>query len=68
MNHVDDKGHLPDWDNVKTLIKGKDKKERKAIEALYIATNKNNNKRTGDIVWSPIATGILMKKLKIPDD
>ena len=28
VNHMDDKGHLPDWDNVKTLIKGKDKKEK----------------------------------------
>ena len=52
VNHIDDKGHLPSWENATTLEKGLSKQQRKVKEALYIATNLNINKRTGDIKWT----------------
>ena len=55
VDHVDKAGHLPKWKEAKILQSGLDRKRRKVLEALYISTNKNINKRTGDIVWATTA-------------
>ena len=34
---------------------GLDRRKRKALEAMYITSRKNINKRTGDIVWAAAA-------------
>lgn len=44
VDHVDKDGH------VKSAEKWPEHKKRKVTEALYIPTNKNINKRTGDTV------------------
>lgn len=44
---VDDKGHLPKWDEAKVLKSNITKQQRKAVEFLYITDHKKNiNKRT----------------------
>jgi len=58
VNHVDDKGHLPKWDQAKVPKSDLTKQQRKAIEAFYITNSKNINKRTGDIVWADAAAQV----------
>ena len=58
VNHAVQEGHLPEWSQASTLRSGMTKKMRKVTEALYIATKKTINKRTGDIVWSETAAAI----------
>ena len=52
VNHIEDKGHLPKWEDAETVEKGISKQQRKVLEALHIATNDNINQRTGDIKWT----------------
>ena len=52
VNHLDIKGHLPDWKSASILEQGLRKQQRKVIESLYIATNVNINKRAGDLKWT----------------
>ena len=52
VTHIDDKGHLPKWEQAEVLEKGLSKQQRKVIEALYITINNNINQRTGDIKWT----------------
>ena len=58
VDHIDKEGHLPEWSQASVLRSGLDRKLRKVTEALYIATKKTVNKRTGDIVWSETAARI----------
>ena len=51
VNHIDERGHLPNWERAVILEKGIDKLQRKTLEALHITINENLNQRTGDIKW-----------------
>ena len=46
--HIDETGHLPNWDEIKTRYLGLDKKMRKLTEAALISSNnKTTNHREG---------------------
>ena len=45
--HIEETGHLPDWQSAYTIDKGLKKQDRKIIEAAHITTNKNINTATG---------------------
>ena len=59
--HVDEQGHLPDWDGAKVLHKGLGKGERKLTEAAYICSNRSTNHREG---FYRIANGTAEKILE----
>ncbi|XP_076029832.1 uncharacterized protein LOC143018358 [Oratosquilla oratoria] len=52
VNHVEQEGHLPDWQQAEIIRKGLRKGQRKVIEALYISTNSNINQKVGNIKWT----------------
>ena len=57
-NHIDDKNHLPRWEEATVLAKCLSKRQRKVTEALYITTNMNINQRTGDVKWTRTAAAL----------
>ena len=59
--HIEEKDHLPDWNNVKVLWKGKGKRKRKFIEAAVIECLPNINSKRGDYAVAPILGRILWK-------
>lgn len=62
VKHMDDKDHLPKWDEAKDLKSNLTKQQRKPAESLYITNNENNiNKRTGDAVWAEVAAWVAAK-------
>ena len=64
VNHVDEVGHLPNWDGAMILDKCMSKQRRKAMEALYISIFNNINQRTGDIKWTKITAAVTAKQLE----
>ena len=52
VSHIDQQGHLPNWEQAEVLEKGLSKRRRKITEALYIATTNNTNQKAGDIKWT----------------
>ena len=47
--HVEERNHLPKWDNVKVLWRGEGKSKRKLIEAAVIECLPNINSKRGII-------------------
>ena len=45
--HIDERGHLPKWDETQILSTGSSKTVRKVVEAAHIATRNNTNHRDG---------------------
>ena len=45
--HIDEFGHLPNWNGVKILHNGLEKKKRRLTEAAYIISNRSTNHRDG---------------------
>ena len=58
VNHIAEEDHLPKWDHAEVLGSNLSKKNRKMMEALYIATNENINQRTGDMKWTTYAAAV----------
>ena len=50
--HIDNYGHLPDWNAATEVKTGLEKNMRKAIEAAIIHTNNVNNHREGFHKWA----------------
>ena len=61
VNHVDEYGHLPNWQETKVLHSGYSKKIRKTIEAAYITVNKSTNCRDGFVNLAYVAGGLVLK-------
>ena len=65
VNHIDKKGHLPNWEGAMVLEKGMNKQRRKVLEALHISLNENMNQRTGDMKWTKtVATVVAGERIK----
>ena len=62
VNHVDQAGHLPKWEDAITLEKNVSRQSRKVLEAMYIAINKNINQRTGDLKWAKITAAVASRE------
>ena len=52
VSHAHATHHLPNWDGASILASCKNKANRKATEAAYIATNDTINTRVGFIKWA----------------
>ena len=61
--HIDEKDHLPDWQQTEILFKGADRKMRKTLEAAFIATNNTYNHREGFITLSSITSQLLVNEV-----
>ncbi|XP_076048235.1 uncharacterized protein LOC143029472 [Oratosquilla oratoria] len=59
--HVDDSGHLPQWNRAEILHEGMDKKIRKSIEAAYITTCPNINNKAGSFTWAKSSANIALR-------
>lgn len=46
------------WSSVTVLKSGLSRRERKVMEALYIATGININKRAGDVVLAELTVSV----------
>ncbi len=64
VDHTDKAGHLPNWKGARVLRCELEKKKRKVLEAMYIATNENINKRTDDIVCVAPATAVCVPRVR----
>ncbi len=65
MDHIDKVGHMSNWKETKILKCSLEKdKKKKVLEAMYIATNENINKRPGDIVWAAPAAALCVFWIK----
>ena len=56
--------HLPDWDAASILASCRNKADRKATEAAYIATNDTINARVGFIRWAKPAAVFSIRHIK----
>ena len=63
--HAHETHHLPKWEEATVLASCKNKENRKATEAAYIATNDTINTRVGFIKWAKSAAVFNIKKNKI---
>ncbi|XP_045106849.1 uncharacterized protein LOC123501873 [Portunus trituberculatus] len=55
VDHADKTGNLPNWKGMRAIQSGIEERTRKVLESLYISTNNNINKRTGDVIWATAA-------------
>ena len=62
VNHIDQAGHLPKWEDAITLEKNVNRQSRKVLEAMHIAINKNINQRTGDLKWAKITAAVASRE------
>ena len=60
VNHVDEFGHLPKWEDAKVLHSGWNKGHRKTIEAAYITLNQSTNCREGFVNLANTAGGLVL--------
>ena len=61
--HIDEEGHLPQWQEAVVVHKGLQKKTRKIIEAAYITTEKVTNHRDGFIKLSRAAGKLIISNV-----
>ena len=62
--HAHESHHLPDWYAASILASCRNKAERKATEAAYIATNDTINTRVGFIRWAKPAAVFSIRHIK----
>ena len=53
--HAEKTHHIPDWGGAGVLALCKNKQNRKATEAAYIAVNETINMRVGSTIWAKSA-------------
>lgn len=58
--HIDNHGHLPEWQGAKVLHRGIDKFMRRAMEAAHICRNRegSTNHREGFVCWANAAADL----------
>ena len=64
MQHVDEAGHLPNWDDMSVLCRGLTKKHRQAVEAAYIHIFDNLNGNAGKVKLSRFTAELILHDLK----
>ena len=62
--HAHETHHLPNWDAASILASCKNKADRKATEAAFIATNDTINTRVGFIKWAKPAAVFSIRYIK----
>lgn len=64
VQHVDEAGHLPNWDDMSVLCRGLTKKHRQAVEAAYIHIFDNLNGNAGKVKLSRFTAELILHDLK----
>ena len=66
VRHVDEYGHLPDWENARALCTGLEKRMRRLVESAFIAVGEVTNHREGFVNLSRNAAQLVINSVDQP--